>query len=471
MRARVGSSPFAETLGALRAAPEIAYARVARAKWSGFDACYEIFRTIRSSRRDAFAQFVEEGGERLERFALYQTLAEHFARAGTGATNWPAWPAAFHDPQSAVVREFAARTRRRIDFFKYVQWSAHEQLAAAAQEAAALSLGLYFDLAVGADAGGADVWSQRSAYVLEETIGAPPDALGPQGQNWGLPPLDESTILRDGGAEFAALLQANMAYAAALRLDHAMALMRLFRIPRGKQPSDGAYVAYPFEQLLAVVAQESRRARCLVVGEDLGTVPDGFRERLSRERIFSYRLLLFEREADGRFIPPAAYPSLALATATTHDLPTLTGWTLGSDIATRQRLGFMASQAAEQACIRRRSDVSLLIDALQVAGDLPTQEAEQLYRSLHARAPEAAAYRPLVHGAYRYLARSRARLVLVQLDDALGECDQINVPGTYGEYPNWRRKNAPDLAAMTTDANLAALARDVRYRVHERGPA
>lgn len=470
LRGRVASSPLAETLAALRAAPEVAYTRVARVKWSALEACYEIFSAVGSARSDAFRAFIERGGTRLERFALYQALSERFVQEDARAHGWTRWPHGFRDPDGASVRTFAATMRRRIDYFKYLQWVASEQLAQVAAEAKTLAIGLYLDVAVGVDGDGADVWSDRSAYVLDETVGAPPDALGPLGQNWGLAAPDPQAMLRDGGAAFAELLASGMAHAGALRLDHAMALLRLFRIPRGKPATQGTYVDYPFEALLAIAASQSKRARCLIVGEDLGTVPDGFRERMECARILSYRLLLFERDADLRFKAPSLYPPLALATATTHDLPTLTGWALGCDLDTRERMGLMTTEHKRRARELRRGEVAQLLDALRGHGDLDGATYEVLHRSLDVPPVDASLYVPLVRAAYRYLAATPARLVLVQLDDALGELAQINLPGTHGEYPNWRRKNALDLAGIAADPRMAALAGDVFERVKGGSP-
>jgi len=463
LRERVNSAPFGAALAALRDANAVAYGGVARAKYFALEELFAIFRERRGARAEAFAAFVARGGERLERFALYEALTERFAHGGV--RGWPAWPEAYRRPQNDAVREFAGTARRRIEYFKYLQWVASEQLAGVAAAASGMSIGLYLDLAVGSAADGADVWSAQEAYALDETIGAPPDPLGPSGQDWGLPVPLPAAMLRDGAASFADLLAANMAHAGALRIDHVMALQRLFCIPRGKRPAEGAYAAYPFEDLLAVATAESANARCLVVGEDLGTVPEGFRERLDREGIFSYRLLLFERDDDGRFKSPDAYPERALATATTHDLPTLPGWCIGRDIETRLRTGSLPPEEAAESHAVRRVDVSRLFDALVEHGALDRDGFDALHRAVDERRPEAAAYAELTRAAYRYLAASRARLVLIALDDATGEFDQVNVPGTFAEYPNWRRKNGLDLGDIATDPRIAALAADVRSRV------
>ena len=407
----------------------------------------------------------------MERFAVYEALTEHFARDEGRLRGWMTWPEAYRHPEAAAVRAFAVKSRRRVDYFKYLQWLAEEQLADVAEAARSMSIGLYRDVAVGVDVNSADVWSDQATYDLDETIGAPPDPLGPHGQNWGLPPLRPERMLDDGGAAFGELLAANMAHAGALRLDHAMALLRLFRIPRGKSAVEGAYVEYPFEELLAIAATESARARCTIVGEDLGTVPDGFRDRMTRAKPFCRTGCSFSSAkptAGSRH--PTRIPELALATATTHDLPTLSGWSIGRDIDARARIGLLFAEGAEHARTARRVDVSLLLDALLAHGALDRDGFDVLHRAIDARVPDAAAYDPLIRAAYRYLALSPARLVLVQLDDMTGELDQVNLPGTFVEYPNWRRKSRLDLDGIANDAGIAGLTGDIRSRVKGEDP-
>jgi 4-alpha-glucanotransferase len=465
LRERVGSPAYASMLASLRDSAEVAYGRVARAKWSALDELYAIFRDAESERRATFRAFVEAGGERLERFAIHEALTERFARDEGRVRGWLTWDEEFRDANGSAVRTWAAKARRRVDYFKYLQWLADEQLAAVAADARALDVGLYLDVAVGVDVNSADVWSDPGAYVLDATVGAPPDPLGPYGQNWGLPPLDPSAMLRDEGAVFDELLAANMRHAGALRLDHAMALLRLFWIPRGKTPADGAYVPYPLDDLLAIARAASIRARCSIVGEDLGNVPDGFRDRMERERILSYRLLLFEREADGRFKAPDTYPQLALATGTTHDVPTLPGWALGRDVETRRRIGLTSSEAAEIQLAERRVEISQLLDALRTHGALDADGFELLHRALDARAADADIFALLVRAAYRFLAETPSRMVLIQLDDAALEFDQVNLPGTFTEYPNWRRKSRLGLAEIARDDRIATLSAEVCERV------
>jgi 4-alpha-glucanotransferase len=452
-RAIVAEPSFARELAAAREAPHVAYATVARLKdrvlealFTGFDADAD------PARRATFAAFCARGGERLERFARYEALTEAFASDEGRVRGWLTWPDAYRDPTSDDVARFARERADRVTYAKFRQWLADEQLAEAGTRARALGIGLYRDLAVGVDLNSADVWSDRAAYVLDEEVGAPPDALGPLGQNWGLPPPEPAALVEGEGERFTALLEANMAHAGAVRIDHVMALVRLFRIPRGKTPHDGHYVPYPLDDLLAVLARASERHACLVVGEDLGTVPDGFRERMERERILSYRLLYFERGDDGSFLGPEHYPELALATVGTHDLPTLAGWASGRDIEVRRRIGALSDEIAAAAREIRAADVGRLVEMLRAGGDLAVDDAP----------PNDA---DLALGAYRFLARTRARIVLVQLDDAVGEFEQINLPGTFSEYPNWRRKINIDLERIAVDSRIAAIAADVGERI------
>jgi len=471
LRERVSSPPFVSALDRLRDAPTVQYARVARAKWSALDELYAVMRERRGPRLAAFRAFAERGGERLERFATYEALTEAFATDDGRVRGWLTWDERYRDAAAQGVREWAARRRRRVDYFKYLQFVADEQLAHVAEAAQALAIGLYLDVAVGVDLNSADVWASPAAYVLDETVGAPPDALGPQGQNWGLPPQVPEAMVAGGAAGFADLLAANMAHAGALRLDHAMALMRLFRIPRGKVAADGAYVPYPFEELLRVATEASLRSACLVVGEDLGTVPEGFRERMERAAILSYRVLLFERDPAG-FATPDRYPELALATGTTHDIPTLVGWFAARDVATRARIGLLGPAEAERDERARRVDVTRLLDAFAAAGEIGGSggDYDTLHRIIDAKPDDSRAYDPLVRAAYRYLAASPAKLVLISLDDALGEFEQVNVPGTFVEYPNWRRKNCIGLEDIASDPRIAALAADVDARVKKGAP-
>jgi 4-alpha-glucanotransferase len=233
-----------------------------------------------------------------------------------------------------------------------------------------MAVGLYRDLAVGADRGGADTWADAAAVVSAAQVGAPPDIYNPAGQNWGLPPFHPRPLREEGYRSFIELLRANMRHAGGLRIDHAMGLQHLYWVPQGQKPSAGAYVRYPMEDLIGILALESHRHECLVVGEDLGTVPEGFRERMAEANILSYRVLYFEQEPEtGAFLPPSAYPDLVLAVIGSHDLPTLRGWWEERDLDLKQELGLFPepSEAAHQKQMLER-DRSQLLNALRREG-------------------------------------------------------------------------------------------------------
>lgn len=359
----------------------------------------------------------------LRRFATFEALHAHALRSDWGWC-WRDWPEEFRSPASSAVAAFGAEHRREVDFFVWLQLEADRQLGAAADRArrAGMAIGLYRDLAVGVDPNGAEAWADQDLLVPGPAVGAPPDVLNLKGQNWGLVPLSPTALRRRAYAPFVAGLRANMRHAGALRIDHVMALRHLYWIPHGAAPDEGTYVRYPFEDLVRILALESVRHRCAVIGEDLGTVPEGFRERMQAANVLSYRVLMFERGQDGAFLPPDAYPPLAAASVATHDIATLRGWLAGRDIDWRERLHMHPSEESRRGDRESRAhDGRRLLEALAREG-LPT-------------APEL-----LAESVHRYLARSSSRFMLVQVEDVVDMVEQANLPGTIDEHPNWRRR-------------------------------
>jgi 4-alpha-glucanotransferase len=370
--------------------------------------------------------------------------------------SWHSWPAAMRGPRSAEVTDFARAQADRVDFFQWLQWEADRQLGAVAKagQAAGLALGLYRDLAVGVDPHGADAWADQALIAPGAAIGAPPDPLSRAGQNWGLAPINPLQLRRRAFAPLVAALRANMRHAGILRIDHVMGLQRLYCIPTGMSATAGAYVSYPFDDILRLVALESRRQSCAIIGEDLGTVPDGFRERMRAANALSYRVFVFERRGDASFAPPTEYPPLAAASAATHDLATLKGFWLGHDIEWRRRLGIYPDEAAATTeAAERRRDRHLLLEALAAEGLLPRERfGEFLIDDTPAYMPE------LGEAIHVFLARSRARLMLVQLEDAIGEGEQANLPGTSDGHPNWQRRLALRIEEIVDGSAMTRLA-------------
>ena len=433
----------AERVTALRAAADVDYGGVAAVKDTLLRAC---FAALGGARRSAFETWCAQRGEPLTRFAVYETLVVRYGR------DLGAWPATLRTPTSPDVALFAAGEDAEVRYGMYLQWLAAEQLAAVADDAAAHGVHLYRDLAVGVDANAADVWADAQAYVEGVSVGAPPDVLNTRGQDWGLPPLDPRGLAREGYAELLALLEANCERAGALRIDHAFSLARLYWIPRGADARAGTYVEYPLDDLIGVVTLVSRRTGCAIIGEDLGTVPEGFREKMHAAGVLSYRILFFERRDDGSFVAPEDYPATALATSGTHDLATIPAWLRGEDIALRDRFGLVRRPLGEEYAERER-DRALFLDALIAHGDLaPAQRDDDT---------------AIVVAANRYLAAAPSAIVMAQLDDIVGERAPVNIPGTSDEYPNWRRKLHAGIEAIASDERfdrLCSALRELRPR-------
>jgi (1->4)-alpha-D-glucan 1-alpha-D-glucosylmutase len=458
-RALVGSPDFQARLRMLRAAERVDYRAVAELKFPVLERLYAHFRDRHlaraSPRAQAFRAFQAAGGEALRAGSLFCALQEHLFRENPAAWGWRAWPAPYRDPRSEAVAAFAREHAQRIEYHDYLQWNAELQLEAVGRRSLELGLGvgLYRDLAVGVDAAGAEAWTGRELYAQGATVGAPPDAFNLKGQNWGMPAPIPERMREEGYASFVALLRANMRHAGALRIDHVMGLARLYWIPEGEPPERGAYVSYPFEDLLGIVALESERNRCLVVGEDLGTLPEGLRERLAGAGVFSCRLLYFERDEGGAFRRPRDYPAQALAAASTHDLPTLRAFWLGRDLDTRAALGLFPSEAERQRQIAERAqDRARLLVALEAEGLLPAGVCVQPV-SVPDMTPE------LALAVHRFLARAPSRLLAVQPEDVFGQTDQPNLPATTCEqHPNWRHRIALELEGWEADERFRALA-------------
>ncbi|MBP2299057.1 malto-oligosyltrehalose trehalohydrolase [Azospirillum picis] len=449
-RKRVASPEFRSAMEAARSTTHVDYAAVSALKLPVLEGLFAHFQTsAKPERRAAFDLFWTEGGRGLERFATFQALREHFAAAGR--PDWHRWPAEFHDAAAPAVAAFAKEHSDRVAFFAWLQWLADDQLRAAAERAAGLgmAIGFYRDLAVGADAGGAETWTTPQVVVDAAHVGAPPDLFNPAGQDWGLPPFHPRALREAGYQPFIELLRANMRHAGALRIDHVMALQHVYWIPDGHPPSEGAYVRYPMEDMLGILALESQRHRCLVVGEDLGTVPNGFRERMAEAGVLSYRVVFFEWTEDGSFKGPDDYPALALATVGSHDLATLRGWWEGDDITLKADKGlYPAADEADKQRARRAADRTALVDALRAAGiALPA-----------GLTPDSPYDDSLDHAVHTFLARTNSALAVAQLDDMTREREQVNLPGTTDQYPNWRRKLSMTLEELADAAEPAAVA-------------
>ncbi len=454
---------FQAKLQALRETRLVDYDAIAAAKRTMLDLAYRQFLTEaysgeepnlkpNTTRAWLFERFIQSEGTPLELYATFQTLEEERRLIQSKSATWHDWPKQFLTP-GQPAREYAKRHRKRIRFFQYIQWVASEQLNEIRRtaEQLAMPIGLYHDMALGADRNGAEAWIYQSVLALGADCGAPPDAFAPEGQNWGLPPINPHALRASGYELMIQLLRNNFRSGGAIRLDHVMAFCRLFWIPRGRPTSEGTYVQYPFEDLLAIVALESVRSKTLVIGEDLGTVPDEVREQLAKARVLSYRVFYFERGADGAMKSPGGYPVQSLAVATTHDLPTLTGFWSGEDLHVRAGLGAFTDDAPRhEVWEERQHDKTSILSALKRESLLPDGVTEDL-----ATAP--AMTIDLCRAIHIYLARTLSYIMLANLEDSLGELSQTNLPGTVDSHPNWTRKYPVSVNEMLCDERLRQL--------------
>jgi 4-alpha-glucanotransferase len=452
VKSRLADPQIATRLEALRALEHVDYAGVADLKFEILALLYQDFRARHlappSERGRSYLAFVAEGGAPLQLHARFDALDRYF-RATTGcASGWLNWPVEFRDVHGNAATRFAVEHPVEVEFYAYLQWLAHEQLVSVQTLTRQLGMpvGLYGDYAVGANPSGSETWADRASYCLGAEIGAPPDSLALKGQGWGIPPQDPFLMQAQRLQGFVRLIRNNMRYYGALRLDHVMSMCRLWWIPAGSVPAAGAYVHYPLQQLLTVLSLESQRSTCLVVGEDLGVVPDEIREAMPQYGLYHYKVLLFEK-TDGRFRRPDEYVKRALSTLTTHDMPTLRSYWEGKDIELRRRLNLYPSIEIENEVVHEREcDRGLLLAALRDQGLSPLQPAT----------PSQPFTAELATALHIYLARSSTALVALQIEDLLGIVDPVNVPGTDREYPNWQRKLTENIEDMAARSDFAA---------------
>ena len=451
--ARIDHPEFEGELSALREDPHVRYEQVMALKMPILEELHRVFvereRGAATARAKAYEEFVRDQDPELSRFATFVAIAEV-----QKSWNWCEWPEALQDANGEAVRQFQREHETRIDLHRWIQFELDRQLGGVAEAArkARLPIGLYQDLAIGTSPTGADSWSQPQLFIQRASIGAPPDPYSASGQNWGLPPIDPRALRADRYRYFIRLVRSGFRHAGALRIDHVMGLFRIFWIPEGKTGKEGAYVEYPSDDLLGILALESTRHDALVVGEDLGTVPKEVPPALEKWGVLSSKVLYFEREKRG-FKAAERYAPLALATANTHDMATLAGFWEGRDIEQRARVGLIEGDAAlEEARRTREEEKRALLARLAREGILPSASEPN----------DNAALRGAIH---EFLCRTPAALVGLALDDLAGEVDAVNLPGVGPDkHPSWKRK-----MSMTIDEMRASNDVHMALRCAERG--
>lgn len=429
----------------------------AQAKQRLLRALYEDFRHGHHPQHADFLSFRQTGGEALENHCRFEAVQAIRAAAGE-SLDWRHWPAEWRTPQSPALAKFAEEHLEEIGFYAFAQWLIARCLERAQQAArgSGMGVGLIADLAVGADGGGSQAWSRQDELLADLTVGAPPDILNRAGQGWGISAFSPEGLKRHGFRAFIEMLRANFAHAGGLRIDHVMGLQRLWVIPMDASPKEGAYLYYPVDDMLRLLALESHRHQAIVLGEDLGTVPDGLREKLIGRAILGMRVLLFEQGHDGQFKPILDWPDNALATTSTHDLPTLNGWWHSRDIDWNIQLGLIDAPTVEQWSEHRLRERQALRQAL-------SQDPQNFVDEIRNETDH------MIDASVRYLGHTRAPLVLLPLEDALGIEEQANLPGTTDTHPNWRRRLPGEAASLLDNAGAArrlellAVARNQAY--------
>lgn len=431
----------------------IDYNAVAEVKFEILALLYTDFIQENNSHLTEFEAFKTSRGEDLLQLATFEALYEHFRKLDPNNYGWTKWPSAFQSPNSAEVKEFKQQNHDRINYFCFVQWLAHRQLKAIANHAKDLGMpiGLYLDLAVGCDGSGVDVWSDKDVYVAGAAVGAPPDAMNTLGQDWGLTPINPVALQKQGYQPLVKALRSNMQYAGALRIDHILGLMRQYWVAPGMKADEGVFITFPLEDILRIIALESRRNHCVVIGEDLGTVPDGFSDIMANAGLLSYKVLFFERWESGFFMRPEHYPAQSMVTVSTHDLPTLAGWWTGKDLEWRQKLNLYPNEAMGQHERNSRvEDRQLLLAALKDLNVIDLTKTPQ-----HAPAEM---NRELTLSVQKYMAHAPSHIQLIPLEDALEIVEQVNIPGTIDEHPNWLQKLPVTMEAFEHEASIKDLA-------------
>ncbi len=453
----MASRKFMKELDELRKTDFIDYEKAAFLKEKilrkAFDIFYRKHYKLNTNRVRDFEKYISEEGKALEYFAIFMALREDMKKKN--AYSWQEWPEKYHDISGKAVETFRKARKKEMLFYQYVQWLIDGQLKAisAMTKNLGMGLGLYYDLAIGSVTGGSDAWSYQDVIAEGADVGAPPDDFSPDGQQWGFPPLIPDK-LRDTGYElFIQTIRKNMKYGGAIRIDHALGLFRLFWIPDGMTPKDGAYVIYPSEDLLRIIALESFRNKTMVIAEDLGTIGENVRDALKRFHMLSYRLFYFERNyPDPSFLSPDKYPDMAMCAVTTHDLPTIYGYWKGRDVEIRKNLGkYLNDLSWQQQINDRERDKKLILIALKSQGIIPDN-----YPAEPEKIPEMTP--ELCFAIYKYLALTPCKLLLVSLDDIIGNLNQQNMPGTVDSHPNWIQKTPVTLEEVIGDKQFADLA-------------
>ena len=462
---KVNSDAFKQDIAKVNSCKLVDYPAVAKIKYEITELLFEDFclntNDIYKEMTLSFDRFKLNQADDLHRFATFDALYEHFNLADKNVYGWTDWPKEFQNPKSDEVKVFQLSHTKRIEYFCFLQWIAHKQLSTVTQKTIdkGMAIGLYLDLAVGCDGSGFDVWSDKEVYVAGASIGAPPDDMNALGQNWGLTPINPVALQKQGYQPLVKALRSNMQYAGALRIDHILGLMRQYWVAPGMEANEGVYISFPWDNILRIIALESRRNNCVVIGEDLGNVPDGFSETIQSCGLLSFKVLFFERWESGLFKRPENFPTQSIVTIATHDTATLSGWWLGKDLEWRQKLNLYPNDEAgiadRNSRENERKNLIAALDDLQVINmsNAPLVEPLQMNTELSI-------------AVQKYLAASHSHIQLIPLEDSLEIVEQVNIPGTINQHPNWLQK----LPVLLEDFDLIDSVIEITKAMNEARP-
>jgi 4-alpha-glucanotransferase len=452
---KVNSQGFKDKLSLLRDTQWVDYQGVTELK---LDVLRTLFATLNNgdkttnNRLKAFNEYVALKGDSLLQQAAYDALQFKFLKEDDTLWGWPVWPETFQSYQSEMTQTWIDTHKQEVLFWCYCQWNTELQLEEADQLAKSLgmTLGIYRDLAVGVGKSSSEIWANHSLYCEDISVGAPPDILGPLGQSWGLPPMSPDQLYQSAYQPFIELLQSNMSHCGALRIDHVMALLRLWWVPDNATAKTGAYIYYPVQDLLNILALESQRNQCLVIGEDLGTVPEGIDVLLEEAGVYSYNVFFFEQADDGGYISPSHYKNQAMATLSTHDMPTIKGYWHCEDLYLGEELGLYPEKAVLDKLMENRVYCKQqILNSLHGHGSIPS--------TYNRDATKTGMDQTLNFAMQTHLAKGKSALLSLQLEDFLEMENPVNVPGTFNEYRNWQRKLSQNIEQIFNNEQIKNL--------------
>lgn len=455
LQEKINSQEFKDKINLLRDTQWVDYEGVTDLKLAVLHDLFAVLNNgekANEQRLKEFNQYLTLKGESLRQQATYDALQFKFLKEDQSLWGWPVWPKDFHSYQSEACQTWIEENKQTVLFWCYCQWVTELQLEEADQLAKSLgmTLGIYRDLAVGVGKSSSEVWANHDLYCEEISVGAPPDILGPLGQSWGLPPMSPDKLYQDAYRPFIELLQSNMSHCGALRIDHVMALLRLWWVPDNDDAGAGAYIYYPVQDLLNILALESQRNQCLVIGEDLGTVPEGIDVMLEEAGVYSYKVFFFEQAPDGGFVSPAHYKSQAMATLSTHDMPTIKGYWHCDDLYLGKELGLYPDQEVLNRLLESRVFCKQqILNSLHGHNSLPNSYSRD--------ATQTEMDQTLNFALQTHLAKGKPALLSLQLEDFLEMEHPVNVPGTCDEYRNWQRKLSQNIEQLFNNEQIQNL--------------